>query len=93
MKQLLRLNPLADVADNAQQASTLAQETSKAAATGTEAMRRMSTAINDIQRSSDETAGKPTSVTTTPAIPRSAASSGPAASTSFLSCSTFSKAT
>ena len=43
-------------ADNAQQANTLASETRKAADTGTEAMQRMSDAINDIQKSSDETA-------------------------------------
>ena len=43
-------------ADNAQQANTLASEASKAANNGTEAMARMSTAINDIQKSSDETA-------------------------------------
>ncbi|MHC4532962.1 MAG: methyl-accepting chemotaxis protein [Planctomycetota bacterium] len=43
-------------ADNAQQANTLASEARKAADTGTEAMQRMSDAINDIQKSSDETA-------------------------------------
>ncbi|MCP4609867.1 MAG: hypothetical protein GY845_14260 [Planctomycetes bacterium] len=43
-------------ADNAQQANTLASEAQKAANNGTEAMERMSTAINDIQKSSDETA-------------------------------------
>ena len=43
-------------ADNAQQANTLASEARKAADTGSESMSRMSTAINDIQRSSDETA-------------------------------------
>ena len=43
-------------ADNAQQASTLAVDASKAASNGNEAMTRMSTAINDIQKSSDETA-------------------------------------
>ncbi|MHC4639607.1 MAG: methyl-accepting chemotaxis protein [Planctomycetota bacterium] len=43
-------------ADNAQQANTLATEARKAADTGTESMGRMSTAINDIQKSSDETA-------------------------------------
>ncbi|MHC4534371.1 MAG: methyl-accepting chemotaxis protein [Planctomycetota bacterium] len=43
-------------ADNAQQANTLASESQKAANSGTEAMERMSTAINDIQKSSDETA-------------------------------------
>jgi methyl-accepting chemotaxis protein len=43
-------------ADNAQQANTLASESQKAATNGTEAMQRMSTAINDIQKSSDETA-------------------------------------
>jgi len=42
--------------DNAQQASTLASEASKAANNGGEAMGRMSTAIADIQKSSDETA-------------------------------------
>ncbi|MHC4583704.1 MAG: methyl-accepting chemotaxis protein, partial [Planctomycetota bacterium] len=43
-------------ADNAQQANTLASEAQKAANNGTEAMGRMSGAINDIQKSSDETA-------------------------------------
>jgi methyl-accepting chemotaxis protein len=43
-------------ADNAQQANTLASEARKAADTGTESMTRMNTAINDIQKSSDETA-------------------------------------
>ncbi len=43
-------------ADNAQQANTLASEARKAADTGSEAMQRMSTAITDIQKSSDETA-------------------------------------
>jgi PAS domain S-box-containing protein len=43
-------------ADNAQQANSLASEARKAADTGTEAMQRMNTAINDIQKSSDETA-------------------------------------
>ena len=43
-------------ADNAQQANTLASEARKAADTGTDAMQRMSEAINDIQKSSDETA-------------------------------------
>ncbi len=43
-------------ADNAQQANTLAAEARKAAGTGTESMSRMSAAINDIQKSSDETA-------------------------------------
>ncbi len=43
-------------ADNAQQANTLAAEARKAANTGAEAMTRMSQAINDIQKSSDETA-------------------------------------
>jgi methyl-accepting chemotaxis protein len=43
-------------ADNAQQANTLATEARKAAGTGTESMSRMSVAINDIQKSSDETA-------------------------------------
>ena len=43
-------------ADNAQQASTLAGEARKAADIGSEAMQRMSAAINDIQKSSDETA-------------------------------------
>ena len=43
-------------ADNAQQANTLASEAQKAANNGTEAMERMSGAINDIQKSSDETA-------------------------------------
>ena len=43
-------------ADNAQQANILASESQKAAETGSDAMQRMSTAINDIQKSSDETA-------------------------------------
>ncbi|HBG26570.1 MAG TPA: hypothetical protein DDX75_05700, partial [Phycisphaerales bacterium] len=43
-------------ADNAQQANTLAGEARKAANEGTEAMNRMSSAIKDIQKSSDETA-------------------------------------
>jgi len=43
-------------ADNAQQANTLASEARKAAGTGTESMARMSAAINDIQKSSDQTA-------------------------------------
>jgi methyl-accepting chemotaxis protein len=43
-------------ADNAQQASVLASEAKKAANNGSEAMGRMSTAIRDIQKSSDETA-------------------------------------
>ena len=43
-------------ADNAQQANTLATEAKKGADEGTEAMARMSTAIKDIQKSSDETA-------------------------------------
>ena len=43
-------------ADNAQQANTLASEARKAADSGTESMGRMNTAINDIQKSSDETA-------------------------------------
>ncbi|HQA89519.1 MAG TPA: methyl-accepting chemotaxis protein [Sedimentisphaerales bacterium] len=43
-------------ADNAQQANTLAAEARKSANTGAEAMTRMSQAINDIQKSSDETA-------------------------------------
>jgi methyl-accepting chemotaxis protein len=43
-------------ADNAQQANALASEARKAADTGTEAMQRMNAAINDIQKSSDETA-------------------------------------
>ena len=43
-------------ADNAQQANTLAAEAKKAANTGTESMGRMSQAIHDIQKSSDETA-------------------------------------
>ncbi len=42
-------------ADNAQQANTLATEARKAANTGAESMTRMSKAINDIQKSSDET--------------------------------------
>lgn len=43
-------------ADNAQQANTLASEARKAADNGTESMGRMSSAINEIQKSSDETA-------------------------------------
>jgi len=43
-------------ADNAQQANALATEARKAANNGTESMTRMSKAINDIQKSSDETA-------------------------------------
>jgi methyl-accepting chemotaxis protein len=43
-------------ADNAQQANTLASEAKKAAGEGTQAMNRMSSAIKDIQKSSDETA-------------------------------------
>lgn len=43
-------------AGNAQQANTLAADARKAANSGTEAMGRMSGAINEIQRSSDETA-------------------------------------
>ncbi|HBG27210.1 MAG: hypothetical protein A2Y10_07550 [Planctomycetes bacterium GWF2_41_51] len=43
-------------ADNAQQANTLAAEARKAANEGMEAMNRMSSAIKDIQKSSDETA-------------------------------------
>jgi methyl-accepting chemotaxis protein len=43
-------------ADNAQQANTLATEAKKAAGTGAEAMGRMNAAIQEIQRSSDETA-------------------------------------
>jgi methyl-accepting chemotaxis protein len=43
-------------ADNAQQANTLASDARKAADTGTESMSRMSEAISDIQKSSDETA-------------------------------------
>jgi methyl-accepting chemotaxis protein len=43
-------------ADNAMQANTLASEARKAADTGTESMGRMNAAIQDIQRSSDETA-------------------------------------
>ena len=43
-------------ADNAQQANTLSVEAKKAADNGTESMTRMSAAINDIQKSSDETA-------------------------------------
>jgi len=42
-------------ADNAQQANTLASEARKAADTGAESMGRMNTAIQEIQRSSDET--------------------------------------
>ncbi|MCP4045668.1 MAG: hypothetical protein GY732_06715 [Gammaproteobacteria bacterium] len=43
-------------ADNAQQANSLADEARQAANGGTEAMGRMSAAIGDIQKSSDETA-------------------------------------
>jgi methyl-accepting chemotaxis protein len=43
-------------ADSAQQANTLAAEASKAANTGNEKMGQMNTAIQDIQKSSDETA-------------------------------------
>jgi len=43
-------------ADNAQQANVLSSEAQKAADTGAESMGRMSKAINDIQKSSDETA-------------------------------------
>jgi methyl-accepting chemotaxis protein len=43
-------------ADNAQQANTLAGESKKSAQVGSESMQRMSKAINDIQKSSDETA-------------------------------------
>jgi methyl-accepting chemotaxis protein len=42
-------------ADNAQQANSIAAEARKAAGTGVEAMGRMSQAIREIQRSSDET--------------------------------------
>ncbi|MHC4214733.1 MAG: methyl-accepting chemotaxis protein [Planctomycetota bacterium] len=43
-------------ADNAQQANTLASEARKAADNGTASMTRMNNAIQDIQKSSDETA-------------------------------------
>ena len=43
-------------ADNAQQANSLAAEARKAAGTGSESMGRMSCAIDEIQKSSDETA-------------------------------------
>jgi methyl-accepting chemotaxis protein len=43
-------------ADNAQQANTLASEARKAADNGTESMGRMNSAIQEIQKSSDETA-------------------------------------
>jgi len=43
-------------ADNAQQANTLAAEAKKAAGTGAESMGRMNSAIQEIQKSSDETA-------------------------------------
>jgi methyl-accepting chemotaxis protein len=43
-------------ADNAQQANTLASEARKAADNGTESMARMNGAIEEIQKSSDETA-------------------------------------
>ncbi|HNS19841.1 MAG TPA: methyl-accepting chemotaxis protein [Sedimentisphaerales bacterium] len=42
-------------ADNAQQANTLAADAKKAAGTGAESMARMSQAIHEIQKSSDET--------------------------------------
>ncbi len=42
-------------ADNAQQANTLAVDARKAAGTGTESMHRMNDAIQEIQKSSDET--------------------------------------
>jgi methyl-accepting chemotaxis protein len=43
-------------ADNAQQANTLANDAKKAADNGSEAMHRMNGSIQDIQKSSDETA-------------------------------------
>ncbi|MBN2454943.1 MAG: MCP four helix bundle domain-containing protein, partial [Sedimentisphaerales bacterium] len=43
-------------ADNAQQANTLASEARQAAGTGAESMNRMNSAIQEIQKSSDETA-------------------------------------
>ncbi|MBN1134595.1 MAG: hypothetical protein JXA38_06760 [Methanosarcinaceae archaeon] len=43
-------------ADNAQQANILATESKKSARIGAEAMERMSSAINDIQKSADQTA-------------------------------------
>ena len=43
-------------ADNAQQANTLSTEANGAAQNGSDAMQRMAEAINDIQKSSDETA-------------------------------------
>ena len=43
-------------ADNAQQANTLSAESKKAADNGMMSMQKMSTAINDIQKSSNETA-------------------------------------
>ena len=43
-------------ADNARQANTLASESQKSAQAGADAMQRMSLAIDDIQKSSDETA-------------------------------------
>jgi methyl-accepting chemotaxis protein len=43
-------------ADNAQQANTLASQANRTATNGTEAMNRMDTAIQDIQKSSDKTA-------------------------------------
>jgi methyl-accepting chemotaxis protein len=43
-------------ADNAQQANTLASEAKKSAGSGTESMSRMNVAIQDIQKSSNETA-------------------------------------
>ena len=43
-------------ADNAQQANTLSSASQQSAQTGAEAMQRMSQAIDDIQKSSDETA-------------------------------------
>jgi methyl-accepting chemotaxis protein len=43
-------------AENAQQAATLASQSSTSASSGAEAMKRMNEAINQIQKSSDETA-------------------------------------
>ncbi len=43
-------------ADNAQQANTLSNDAKKAADNGSEAMQRMNSSIQDIQKSSDETA-------------------------------------
>ena len=51
MSSMIKLN-----AENAQHANSLAKESEKSAQAGTEAMQRMNKAINDIQKSSDDTA-------------------------------------